>query len=126
MDLALNNLQRLMCYKIKPNQIKVYLVKKRGAIDNNYRRQWLMGIRLQDSAFLSEVVVNHLMKARGEIWPKHREEETTQKNYQDEVKKSAINKKINSQIKKPHLKIIPIKRQFQIKKKNNNFGWRFK
>ena len=29
-------------------------------------------------------------------------------NYQDEDKKSAINKKINSQIKKPHLKIIPI------------------
>ena len=33
----------------------------------------------------------------------------TQKNYQDEDKKSAINKKINSQIKKPHLKMIPIK-----------------
>ena len=30
------------------------------------------------------------------------------KNYQDEDKKSAINKKINSQIKKPHLKMIPI------------------
>ena len=30
-------------------------------------------------------------------------------NYQDENKKSVINKKINSQIKKPHLKIIPIK-----------------
>ena len=33
------------------------------------------------------------------------------KNYQDEDKKSAINKKINSQIKKPHLKMILIKRQ---------------
>ena len=32
------------------------------------------------------------------------------KNYQDEDKKSAINKKINSTIKKPHLKIIPIMR----------------
>ena len=32
------------------------------------------------------------------------------KNYQDEDKKSAINqKKIDSQIKKPHLKMIPIK-----------------
>ena len=31
------------------------------------------------------------------------------KNYQDEDKKSAINKKISSQIKKPHLKMIPIK-----------------
>ena len=31
------------------------------------------------------------------------------KNYQDEEKKSAINKKINPQIKKPHLKMIPIK-----------------
>ena len=31
-------------------------------------------------------------------------------NYQDEDKKSATNKKkINSQIKKPHLKMIPIK-----------------
>ena len=29
--------------------------------------------------------------------------------YQDEDKKSAINKNINSQIKKPHLKMIPIK-----------------
>ena len=36
-------------------------------------------------------------------------EETTQKNYQGEDKKSAINKKINSQIKKPHLKMIQLK-----------------
>ena len=35
--------------------------------------------------------------------------EKQHKNYQDEDKKSAINKKINSQIKKPHLKMIPIK-----------------
>ena len=31
------------------------------------------------------------------------------KTYQDEDKKSAINKKKNSQIKKPHLKMIQIK-----------------
>ena len=31
------------------------------------------------------------------------------KNYQDEDKKSTINKKINPQIKKPHLKMIPVK-----------------
>ena len=31
--------------------------------------------------------------------------------YQDEDKNSAINKKINSQIKKTHLEMIPIKRQ---------------
>ena len=33
----------------------------------------ILGIRLQDSAFLSEVAVNHLKKARGEIWPKRSE-----------------------------------------------------
>ena len=37
------------------------------------------------------------------------EEPTQKKTNQDENKKSAINKKINSQIKKPHLKMIPIK-----------------
>ena len=49
----------------------------------------------QAPAFLSEVAVNHLKKARGEIWPKRSEKETThtKKNYQDEDKKSAINKK---------------------------------
>ena len=53
-------------------------------------------------------------------------EETTQKNYQDEDKKSAMNKKINSQIKKPHLKMIPIKDKYvklntiKIKKLNKN------
>ena len=31
------------------------------------------------SCCLSEVAVNHLKKARGEIWPKRSEEETTQK-----------------------------------------------
>ena len=65
---------------------------------------------LQDSAFLSEVSVNHLKKARGEIWPKRSERRNNTKNYEDEDKKSTINKKkINSQIKKPHLKMIPIK-----------------
>ena len=58
-------------------------------------------------------MVKHLKNARGEIWPQRNEEETTQKNYQDEDKKSAINKKknnkINFLIKKPHLKMIPIK-----------------
>ena len=49
-------------------------------------------MRLQDSAFLSGVEVNHLKKASGEIWPK-RSEKKQQKNYQDEDKKSAINKK---------------------------------
>ena len=32
-------------------------------------------------------------KARGEIWPKHSERRNNTKNYQDEDKKSAINKK---------------------------------
>ena len=66
--------------------------QKRGVIDNNYGRQYLQGIWLQDSAFLSEVAVNHLKKARGEIWPK-RSEKKQKKKYQDEDKKSAINKK---------------------------------
>ena len=47
----------------------------------------------------------HLKKARGEICPK-RSEKKQQQNYQDEDKKSAIKKKINSQIKKPYLKRI--------------------
>ena len=51
-----------------PSWPEVYLVKgKRGTIENNYGRQ------LQDSAFLSEVAVDHLKKARGEIWPKRSE-----------------------------------------------------
>ena len=59
-------------------------------------------------------MVNHLKKARGEIWPKHSERRNNtkaKKNYQDEEKKSAvyIKKKFNSQIKKPHLKMILIK-----------------
>ena len=36
---------------------------------------------------------NHLKKARGEIWPKRSERRNNTKNYQDEEKKSAINKK---------------------------------
>ena len=51
-------------------------------------------VRLQDSALLSEVAVNHLKKARGEIWPKRSEKKKQHKNYQDEDKKSAINKKL--------------------------------
>ena len=43
----------------------------------------------QDSAFLSDVAVNHLKKVRGEIWPKFSEKNN--KNYQDEDKKSTIN-----------------------------------
>ena len=43
-----------------------------------------------------------------------KEETTQKKNYQDEDKKSAINKKINSQIKKPHLKMIPIKDNYTL------------
>ena len=43
--------------------------------------------------FLSEVAVNHLKKARGEIWPKRSERRNKTKNYQEEDKKSAINKK---------------------------------
>ena len=32
-----------------------------------------VNIGMQDSAFLSEVAVHHLKKARGEIWPKRSE-----------------------------------------------------
>ena len=63
-------------------------------------------LRLHDSAFLSEVTVNHLKTARGEIWPKRSEKTNNQKNYQDEVK-------INSQMKKPHLKMIPNKDNYK-------------
>ena len=65
---------------------------------------WGYGYKTQHPYLKSRL--NPLKKARGEIWPKRSEEKKT---YQDEDKKSAINKKINSQIKKPHLKIIPIK-----------------
>ena len=40
----------------------------------------LLGIRLQDSVFLSEVAVNHLKKARGEIWLKRSERRNNTKN----------------------------------------------
>ena len=67
---------------------------------NNYWR------RLQDSAFLSDVVVDHLKKARGEIWPK-RSEKT---NNQDEDKKSS------QEIKQIILKLRSlISKGFQIK-----------
>ena len=74
------------------------------------QRLYPLGIRLQDSALLSEVAVNHQKKTKGEIWPKRSEEETTQKlpRWGQKVRKKK-KKKINSQIKKPHLKIIPIK-----------------
>ncbi len=53
----------------------------------------VMGIQLQDSSFLSEVMVNHLKKARGEKKKQHKKNKKKQKkNYQDEDKKSAINK----------------------------------
>ena len=42
-------------------------------VSANYERQSLLGIRLRVSAFLSEDVVNHLKKARGEIWRKRSE-----------------------------------------------------
>ena len=67
-------------FKSYPSRPEVYLVKKKsGAIDNNYGRQQLLGIRLQDSAFLSEVAVNHLKKARSEIWPKRSERRNNNK-----------------------------------------------
>ena len=58
---------------------------------------WGYGYKTQHS--YSEVAVNHLKKAKGEIWPKRSEKETThtqkkKKNYEDEDKKSAINKKL--------------------------------
>ena len=51
-------------------------------------------MRLQDSSFLSEVTVNHLKKARGEFGRNVVKEEKNKqkKTYQDEDKKSAINK----------------------------------
>ena len=52
--------------------------------------------------------LNHLKKARGEIWPKRSEEETAQKQLRWE-QKVRNKEKINSLIKKPHLKMIPIK-----------------
>ena len=39
----------------------------------------LLGIQVQDSSFLSEVAVNHLKKARGEIWPKRSEKKKQHK-----------------------------------------------
>ena len=59
--------------------------------------------------YLSEVAVKS--PEEGQRWnlaeTLWKKKQHTKKNYQDEVKKSAINK--NSQIKKPHLKMIPIK-----------------
>ena len=69
-------------FQFLPKPTRGLLGQKRDAIDNNYGRQQLLGIQLQDSAFLSEVAVNHLKTARGEIWPKRSEK----KNYQYEDK----------------------------------------
>ena len=54
---------------------------------------------------------NHLKKARGEIWPKHRERRNNTKTTKMRTK-SPQYIKINSQIKKPHLKMIPIKDKY--------------
>ena len=51
---------------------------------------------------------NHLKKARGEIWPKRSERRNNTKTTKMRTK-SLPQIKINSQIKKPHLKMIPIK-----------------
>ena len=60
---------------------------------------WGHGYETQHSYPRSRL--NHLKKARSEIWPKRREEETAHKTYKDD-KKSAINKKLISQISKSH------------------------
>ena len=85
-------------FKSYPSRPEVYLVtKKRGAIDNNY------GIRLQDSAFLSEVAVKSPEEGQREFGRNVVKEETThtkkkkkktkkKKHYQDEGEKSAINR----------------------------------
>ena len=70
------------------------LSQKRGAIDNNYGRQYLLGIRLQDSAFLSEVAVDHLKKARGEIWPKRSEKKKQKK--KKKKKTTKMRKKVHN------------------------------
>ena len=59
---------------------------------------------MQTASFRVWTPVTYLKKARGEIWPKCSEKKQQQKKYQDEDKKSAIKKKINSQIKEAHLK----------------------
>ena len=65
------------------------------------------------SAFLSEVAVNHLKKARGEVWPKRSEKKKNKKkkhkNYQDEDKKSAMKKKLILRLRSLISKGFPIK-----------------
>ena len=73
-------------------QISVYV--QVGSLEPTLHCRPMDSIRLQDSAFLSEGTVNHLKKASGEIWPKHSEKKLQKKNYQDEDKKSTINKLI--------------------------------
>ena len=78
-----------------PSRPEVYLVKNvvRKTTTMEGSNYWGYGYKTQHSYPRSRL--NHPKKARGEIWPKRSEEETTQKKpYQDEDKKSAINKKI--------------------------------
>ena len=61
------------------------------------------------TAFHSCCLSHHVKKARGEIWPKRSEKKQQQqkeKTTRMRTKKSAINKKSNSLIKRPHLKRI--------------------
>ena len=58
-----------------PIKIGIIVTFMFPSIPSNYCLPQLWS-ELQDSAFLSEVAVNHLKKARGEIWPKRSEEET--------------------------------------------------
>ena len=44
-------------FQFLPKPARGLLCQKRGAIDNNYGRQYLLEIRLQDPVFLSEVAV---------------------------------------------------------------------
>ena len=68
---------------------------------------WGHGYKTQNSYSRSRL--NHLKKARGEIWPKCSEEETTHKNYRDEDKKSAMKIKLILRLRRLISKMIPIK-----------------
>ena len=93
--------------------------QKRGVIGNNLRKAVITG----------DTVTRLSIPIRGRCYSPEEGQrwnlaETQRKKKQHKKKKlprwgqkkSAINKKINSQIKKPHLKMIPIKK----KKKNNS------
>ena len=58
------------------------------------------------------VAVNHLKKARGEIWPKRSERRNNTKTTKMGTKSPQLIK-INTQFKKPHLKMIPIKDNYK-------------